>query len=256
MEGYVHSTESMGTVDGPGIRFVVFLQGCLLRCKYCHNPDTWKIQAGTLMTVEEILKKYERYKAYLKNGGITVTGGEPLLQMEFVTELFAKAKEKGIHTCLDTSGVTFDRSNLKKIKAFNLLTNVTDLVMLDIKHIDSERHKELTGCPNENILDFALYLDERNVPVWIRHVVVPGVTDDEKFLKQLGNFIGERKNVKALDILPYHTMGKAKYNKLGISYPLAHIEPLSKADALKAREFVLQGIRETRMHLFPDKGEQ
>ena len=140
MEGYIHSMESMGTVDGPGIRFVVFLQGCPLRCQYCHNPDTWATCVGKRMTAEEILEKYERYKPYLRNGGITVTGGEPLLQIEFVTELFTKAKGKSIHTCLDTSGVTFDRNNPEKIKAFNLLTNVTDLVMLDIKHIDSEWH--------------------------------------------------------------------------------------------------------------------
>lgn len=256
MEGYIHSMESMGTVDGPGIRFVVFFQGCPLRCQYCHNPDTWATCVGKRMTAEEILEKYERYKPYLRNGGITVTGGEPLLQIEFVTELFTKAKGKSIHTCLDTSGVTFDRNNPEKIKAFNLLTNVTDLVMLDIKHIDSEWHKKLTGCPNENILDFAIYLEEQGVPVWIRHVVVPGLTDDESFLKQLGRFVGKRKNVKALDILPYHTMGKAKYEKLGISYPLAEIEPLSKADALRAKELVLQGIREVRIRHSSNLGEE
>lgn len=246
LKGYVHSTESMGTVDGPGVRFVVFLQGCPLRCRYCHNPDTWEMGKGQQMDVFEILQKYERYRPYLRSGGLTVTGGEPLLQIEFVTELFYEAKKRGIHTCLDTSGITFNRKDSAKMNLFHLLTNVTDLVMLDIKHIDSKKHQELTGAGNENILDFACFLEEENVPVWIRHVVVPGITSDEVSLTRLGHFIGERKNIKAVDVLPYHTMGKNKYEKLGLDYPLSDTKPLSKEEAVCAKEFVLQGIREVR----------
>lgn len=240
IKGYIHSTESFGTVDGPGIRFVIFTQGCPMRCLYCHNPDTWEVGAGTETTADELISEYEKTKGFTK-GGITVTGGEPLLQIDFVTELFKKAKSRNIHTCLDTSGITFD-SGAK----FDELIQYTDLVMLDIKHIDNEQHKKLTGCSNKNILAFARYLDKNSVPVWIRHVVVPGITDNEEYLSRLGEFIGTLTNVKALDVLPYHTMGKVKYDNLGIPYPLDAVEPLEKADAIKAREIILNGIRKSR----------
>ena len=163
------------------------------------------------------------------------------MQIDFVTELFREAKSRSIHTCLDTSGITFDGS-----AKFDELIRYTDLVMLDIKHIDNNRHIKLTGCPNKNILAFARYLDEKNIPVWIRHVVVPNITDNEEYLARLGEFIGTLKNVKALDILPYHTMGKVKYDRLGIQYPLDGVEPLKKEDAIKAREIILDGIRKAR----------
>lgn len=242
MIGRIHSVESFGTVDGPGIRLVVFLQGCPMRCLYCHNPDTWDMRGGSETTADEILKKYDSVKAFLKNGGITVTGGEPLMQLEFVTELFIKAKAKGIHTCIDTSGVTFNTENTEK---FDALMSVTDLIMLDIKHIDFEEHKKLTGHENANILEFARYTEKKNVPLWIRHVVVPDITDNEEYLYKLGEFIGTLKNVKALDVLPYHDMGKAKYKSLGIDYPLGDTKPLGKEDAVRARTIILRGIRKT-----------
>ena len=241
MEGYIHSTESFGTVDGPGIRFVIFFQGCPMRCQYCHNPDTWQIGTGTKRTVESLLEEYDSVKEFMKNGGITCTGGEPMLQLAFLTELFEKAKEKGIHTCLDTSGITFTPDDTEK---YLRLIKSTDLVMLDIKHIDPEEHKKLTSQKNENILKFAEFLSDNNVPIWIRHVVVPGITDKAEYLNRLGHFIAHLKTIKALDVLPYHTMGKPKYEQLGIDYPLGDTPPLSAEDAAKARDEIMKGLKE------------
>ena len=243
MKGYIHSTESFGTVDGPGIRYVVFMQGCPMRCKFCHNPDTWSVGTGKEVDVSDILEEYESYRNFLKNGGITATGGEPMIQMDFLIELFEKAKEKEIHTCLDTSGIVFNENNPKLLKKVDRLLKVTDLVMLDIKHIDPLLHEDLTGQPNDQILAFAKYLDKKGIPVWIRHVVVPTITDDPEYLDKLGYFIGGLSNVKALDVLPYHDMGKIKYKELGIDYPLSDIAPLNKEDALKARNVILKGMK-------------
>lgn len=239
--GNIHSIESCGTVDGPGIRFVVFLQGCPLRCLYCHNPDTWSTDVNKKMSVEEIIKKYEGVKEFVKSGGITVTGGEPLLQIEFVTELFKVAKSKNIHTALDTSGILFNPSDTSTID--NLLT-YTDLVLLDIKHINDAEHRKLTGASNKNILAFARYLSDRQIPVWIRHVVLKNITLKEEYLKALGRFIGSLKNVKALDVLPYHNMAIPKYDSLGIQYPLKDIPPTTKQEALWARDVIVRGMRE------------
>lgn len=244
--GYVHSTESFGTVDGPGIRFVVFMAGCPLRCLYCHNPDTWEVSRGSPMTAEDILSSYDGVKSMLKNGGITCSGGEPLVQIDFVTELFEKAKARGIHTCLDTSGATFHRENDILMKKFEHLLSVTDLVMLDIKHIDNEAHINLTGAPNTNILDFLDYLKEQDVPVWLRHVVVPGLTLEDPWLYKLGLHIGAYHNIKALDVLPYHDMAKPKYKELGLPYPLGDTPPATKEEALHARNVILQGMKEAR----------
>lgn len=241
MEGYIHSTESFGTVDGPGIRFVIFFQGCPMRCKYCHNPDTWTVGQGTKRTVESLLEEYDSVKEFMKGGGITCTGGEPMLQFEFLTELFEKAHEKGIHTCLDSSGITFDPKNPDKYK--RLLAN-TDLVMLDIKHIDREEHKKLTGHYNDNILAYAKFLSENNIPIWIRHVVVPGITDKPEYLNRLGHFIAHLKTLKALDVLPYHTMGKVKYEQLGIDYPLGDTPALTQEEAKKARDEIMNGLKQ------------
>ena len=238
--GNIHSLESCGTVDGPGIRFVVFMQGCPMRCKYCHNPDSWSTNENKKMTVDEILEKYDGVKEFLRNGGLTVTGGEPLLQIDFVTELFKKAKEKNIHTALDTSGILFNRKNTEKVDE---LLKYTDLVLLDIKHIDDFEHKKLTGMSNINILDFAKYLSEKNISVWIRHVVVPSITDKEEFLYQLGEFLSTLKNIKALDVLPYHNMAIPKYENLGIDYPLKEIPPLTKQEAIKARDIILKAMK-------------
>ncbi len=241
MTGHIHSTESFGTVDGPGIRFVVFFQGCPMRCLYCHNPDTWEISGGREMTAEQLLEEYDSVKEFMKGGGITCTGGEPCLQMGFLTELFRKAKEKGIHTCLDTSGITFNENDTAH---FDELMNYTDLVMLDIKHIDESEHIKLTGHSNKNILAFARYLSDNGKAVWIRHVVVPNITDNELYLKKLGRFLAHIKSLKALDVLPYHTMGKAKYEQLGISYPLGDTPPLETEKAVWARNTIINGIKE------------
>lgn len=237
IKGNIHSIETCGTVDGPGIRFVIFMQGCPLRCQYCHNPDTWQTDTNKLITVDEIMQKYDGVKEFVQSGGITVTGGEPLLQIDFVTELFKVAKAHGIHTALDTSGITFNPENTENI---NNLLKYTDLVLLDIKHIDDEEHKKLTGASNKNILAFAQYLSEKQIPVWIRHVVVKDITLNEKYLKELGKFLATLNNIKALDILPYHNMAIPKYESLGINYPLKNTPTTSKEEAINARNIILQ----------------
>ncbi len=246
MTGKIHSLESFGTVDGPGTRFVVFVKGCPMRCLYCHNPDTWEMKDATEMTADEILKRYDSAKEFYRNGGLTVTGGEPLVQIDFVTELFEKARAKGIHTCLDTSGVTFREDSQTLLDKYDKLMAVTSLVMLDIKHIDDAEHRKLTGQPNGNILAFARYLDRKGVDMWIRHVVVPGITDQECCLVRLGEFMAELHNIKALDVLPYHTMGTAKYESLGIEYPLKGVNPLGKQEAVKARNIILRAYKQKR----------
>ncbi|MBO5883602.1 MAG: pyruvate formate lyase-activating protein [Clostridia bacterium] len=246
MYGIVHSRESFGTVDGPGVRYVLFLGGCPLRCLYCHNPDTWTGEGCERVEAEEIIREYKKNKAFYRNGGITVTGGEPLLQLDFLIELFALAKKEGIHTCIDTSGAVFDRDNRVQTEKLERLLGFTDLIMLDIKHIDGEKHKILTGKGNENILEFARFLDARGKDVWIRHVVVEGYTDDENDLFALGEFIGELKTVKALDVLPYHTLGVAKYDTLGINYPLRDTPSCSKEKAAWARGKIMDGLAKKR----------
>lgn len=241
--GNIHSIESCGTVDGPGVRFVVFTQGCPMRCKYCHNPDTWSTVKNQLMSVDEILTKYDGVKEFVKTGGITVTGGEPLLQIEFVTELFKSAKAGKIHTALDTSGVLFNPRHTEKI---NKLLKYTDLVLLDIKHINDDEHKKLTGMSNKNVLEFAEYLSKNKIPVWIRHVVVPGITDNEKSLKELGKFLAKLNNIKALDVLPYHDMAVSKYENLKINYPLKGVPSLTKGEAIKARNLIIKEFEQNR----------
>ena len=248
MKGYVHSIETFGSVDGPGIRYVVFMQGCPMRCLYCHNPDTWAISKGRAVSADELLMEYNKNKMFYRNGGITVTGGEPLLQVDFLIELFSKAKEKGIHTCLDTSGITFTARATDYRGKLDALMQYVDLVMLDIKHINSDKHKTLTSRGNEDVLSFARYLAELGVAVWIRHVVVKGYTDDPEDLRALGRFIGGLSNVKALDVLPYHAMGEVKYQALGIEYPLAGMPALEKSEAEKAKLHIIEGIREARRH--------
>jgi pyruvate formate lyase activating enzyme len=246
VEGYIHSIESFGTVDGPGVRFVIFLQGCPMRCQYCHNPDTWKLNTGTLRSPQSLIDEFERNRPFYRNGGITVTGGEPLLQIDFLLELFQLAKAKGIHTCIDTSGVTFRTEESDYRRKLDALMVYTDLVMLDIKHSNPEAHRQLTGHSNANILQFARYLEQKNIPVWVRHVVVPGITDGEDHLKKLGRILAELSNVKALDVLPYHTMGIDKYHQLGLTYPLEGIAPMSKQNALHAKRIILDSLRAAR----------
>lgn len=249
MTGLVHSIETLGTVDGPGIRFVLFLQGCPLRCLYCHNPDTWEVGIGKEMTVEEILREFESNKHYYVNGGITVTGGEALLQIDFLIELFEECKKREIHTCLDTSGVTFNNSNPKFLEKLDKMLTYTDLILLDIKHIDYEEHRKLTGFGNRNILEFARYLSYLKIPVWIRHVVIPTVTDNPKYWYELGYFLGELRNIKALDVLPYHTMGVVKYQQMGLKYPLDGIESAPKELAQEATQVIYSALRQKRMDM-------
>lgn len=242
-KGRIHSTESFGTVDGPGVRFVIFFQGCPMRCLYCHNPDTWEVKGGTEMTAEELLEKYERNRSFYKTGGLTTTGGEPLLQLSFLTELYQKAKEKGIHTCLDTSGIVYRESRKAE---FQKLFEVTDLVLLDIKHSIPEEHVKLTGQKQDAVIAFARALEEAGVPMIIRHVVVPGITDTEEELTALGRLIGTFRNLKGLEVLPYHTMGKVKYEKLHYDYPLKDVPDMDKAKAKEARKTILRAIQEVR----------
>lgn len=237
--GNIHSIESCGTVDGPGLRFVVFTQGCPLRCQYCHNPDSWSFDENKKMSVEDILDEYEGVKEFC-HGGMTVTGGEPMAQMDFVTELFRRAREKDIHTALDTSGIYFNKDNTAKVDE---LLKYTSLVLLDIKHIDDEEHKKLTGHSNKKILEFARYLSDKRIPMWVRHVVVPGITFNEKYLTQLGEFLATLKNIKALDVLPYHDMAIPKYENLGIEYPLKGVPPLTKVQAMEARNIIFKAYK-------------
>lgn len=224
----IHSIESFGSVDGPGIRFVVFLKGCHMRCQFCHNPDTWNVDGGEERTADDLVKQALRYKPYWgKDGGITVSGGEPLLQMDFLLELFKKAKAKGVHTTLDTSGNPFTREE-PFFSKFKELMEVTDLVMLDIKQIYEDKHKILTGWSNSNILDMAEYLSETGESVWIRHVLVPGGSDDDEQLIELDKFIKTLKNVDRVEVLPYHSLGAFKWEELGIDYPLKDVLPPSK----------------------------
>ena len=236
--GKIHSIETFGTVDGPGVRFVVFFQGCPMRCAYCHNPDTWEMDGGTEISTEELIARFNRNRAFYKTGGITATGGEPLMQIDFLIELFELAKKEGINTCLDTSGVLFPMEQIDRLLA------VTDLVMLDIKHIRDEEHRELTGHSNANVLAFARYLAEKNIPVRIRHVVVPGITFEEEELLELGRFLGTLPNLEKLEVLPYHSMGKVKYDSLGIDYRLKDTPQLTKAEAKEAEELIYRGMRE------------
>lgn len=236
--GNIHSVESFGSADGPGVRYIVFLKGCAMRCKYCHNPDTWAGQGEDWQTPEEVLNKALRYKNYWKkNGGITVSGGEALLQIDFVTELFRLAKEKGVNTCLDTSGNPFTRQE-PFFGKFRKLMEVTDLFMLDIKHMDSAGHRKLTGCDNANILDMARFLSDSGKAMWIRHVLVPGITDDEEQLTSLRKFIDTLKTVERVEILPYHTLGVFKWKELGIPYQLEGVEPPTEEQVKRAKELL------------------
>ncbi|RSK27746.1 pyruvate formate lyase-activating protein [Bacillus sp. HMF5848] len=233
MLGRIHSVETCGTVDGPGIRYIVFTQGCPLRCIYCHNADTWERNGGNEMSIDDILDDVAKYESYIKfsNGGITVSGGEPLLQPEFVYELFKACKERGIHTALDTSGSVHP-------KILDDILSVTDLVLLDIKHIDADKHKELTGLSNNNTLKFAKLLNEKNIPVWIRHVLVPGYTNNEKDLSALGEFLSTLSNIEKLEVLPYHKMGEYKWEALGFENKLTEVVPPSKAEVERAYEIL------------------
>lgn len=229
----VHSVESFGTVDGPGIRFVLFLQGCHLQCKYCHNRDTWDINRGSYQSLDEIFDKIMKYKNYIyPRGGVTITGGEPLLQAKFIYELFRRLKKEGIHTCIDTSGMVALTEDVKKV------LSVTDLVLLDIKHIDDEKCKTLVGKSNKLELTFANYLSEHSIPIWIRQVLIPGYTDEEEDLFKLKNFIASLKTVEKVEILPYHNVGEFKWKKLGFSYDFKDVRQATNKDVQRAKKIL------------------
>ncbi|OJG26020.1 pyruvate formate lyase-activating protein [Enterococcus columbae DSM 7374 = ATCC 51263] len=238
--GMIHSTENFGTVDGPGVRFVIFTQGCKMRCQFCHNPDTWMMKTDTSKerSADDVLQEALKYRAYWgKDGGITVSGGEPLLQLDFLIDLFKKAKEQGIHTTLDTCGKPFTKEE-PFFSKFNELLTYTDLILFDIKHIDNEGHKQLTSLGNENILEMAKYLSDVKQPVWIRHVLVPERTDYDDLLIRLDQFIQTLENVEKVEVLPYHTMGKFKWEKLGLDYPLEGINPPEKERVENAKQLL------------------
>lgn len=240
IKGHIHSIESLGTVDGPGLRYILFTQGCLLRCQFCHNPDTWEIGTPSReVTAEEMVEEIVPYIPYFNasGGGVTISGGEPLLQLPFIEQLFRRLKEEGIHTCIDTSAGCFNETPAF-MKHFNPVQENTDLFLLDIKHIDNEKHLSLTGKPNTHILKFARMLSDRKQPVWIRHVLVPGITDDKEDLIKLGQFINSLENVEKFEILPYHQLGVHKWEALGIKYPLEGVEAPSDATVKQAYDYV------------------
>lgn len=239
-KGNIHSLESFGAADGPGVRFVVFMQGCNMRCKYCHNPETWS-QEGESYTAEELFEKALKYRTYwgkdMSKGGVTVSGGEPLLQIEFITEFFKLLKEHNIHTALDTAGQPFCESE-KFLGKLDELLEYTDLVILDLKMYDSEEHKKLTGFGNENILKLAECLSNKDIPMWIRHVLVPNVTDSEENLQKLSRFIKTLKTVERVEVLPYHTLGVFKWERLNIPYPLDGVKPPTNEEIKRAKEIL------------------
>lgn len=236
--GNIHSIESFGTVDGPGIRFVVFFRGCPMRCLYCHNPDTWSTAQGIQYTAEELVAKVLRNRPFYQTGGITASGGEPMLQLDFLTELFELSRREGIHTCLDTSGILFDPEDEGRVAKIDRLLAATDLVMLDIKHIDDQAHKSLTSHSNKNVLAFAEHLKDKGKRMRIRYVLVPGITDKREDLLSLGRYLSSFDNLEKIEVLPYHTLGKIKYKNLGLDYPLGDTPEATAKDAEVALEII------------------
>ncbi len=236
MIGKIHSFYAGGTVDGPGIRYVVFFKGCPLRCLYCHNPDTWTMDGASEYSADEIVNDALKYRGYFKTGGgVTISGGEPLLQIDFLIELLKKLKSHDIHTAVDTSGIIYDKDNLELKAKFDELIKYVDLFLLDIKHIDNEEHIKLTGKPNKNVLDFAKYLSDNNKHMWIRHVLVPSITLNDEYLKRTKEFIDTLNNVDKIEVLPYHTMGIVKYENLNIPYRLKGVNPPTKEETKHAK---------------------
>ena len=241
-KAYVHSIESFGSVDGPGIRFIIFLSGCKMRCRYCHNPDTWTMKSDDMRSADELLQQALRFRTYWgKEGGITVSGGEALLQIDFMLELFEKAKALGINTCLDTAAQPFTHKE-PFFSKFTKLLSLTDLVLLDLKHIDNQEHKKLTGWENNNVLDCARYLSQIQTPVWIRHVLVPNITDNDTYLHDLRDFIKTLHNVKRIEVLPYHSMGAYKWQKLGLNYTLDHVDSPTRERVENAEKILLSAL--------------
>lgn len=234
VKGKIHSIETFGTLDGPGIRFVLFMQGCALHCKFCHNRDTWETSTNNLMTTDEVIENVKKCDSFIKfsKGGVTVSGGEPLLQVPFLIELFTKLKALGYHTAIDTSGMFEITPNIR------LLLKLTDLVLLDIKQINDAKCKDLCGFSNKLELEFAKYLSNNNIPMWIRYVLVPKITDDEKDLLNLKEFIDTLKTVEKIEIHPYHNIGRYKWKNLGLEYPLEGVPQATEKDVLRAKKIL------------------
>jgi|TARA_B100000745_G_scaffold300185_1_gene253158 pyruvate formate lyase activating enzyme len=233
--GRIHSVDTFGTVDGPGVRYVIFLQGCLFRCLYCHNRDTWDLNTGELKPVDEVLADILKYRSFFESadGGVTITGGEPILQIPFIAELFERLDAEGIHTCLDTNGYASKyNDDMDRMLAH------TKLVMLDIKHIDEDAHKRLTKVSNARTLRFADYLTQKSIPTWVRHVVVPGYSDDMESIAKLADFLKGRDNVEKIELLPYHNLGTHKWQEMGEKYELEGLEPPSKAHMKAIKQYL------------------
>ena len=230
----IHSIETLGTVDGPGIRFVIFMQGCHLKCKYCHNRDTWNLSCGTIITIDELIDKISRYSNYFKasGGGITVSGGEPLLQIDFLINLFKELKKFNIHTAIDTSGMFCITQKLEE------LISLTDLFLVDIKHINPDKCKKLVGFSNERELEFIKYLNSINKPIWIRQVIIPGINDNEEYILKLKDFISKLKNIEKVELLKYHNMGKFKWESLGKVYELENVPNATDEDIARAKKIL------------------
>ena len=237
MIGKIHSIETFGTVDGPGIRYVIFVQGCPMRCAYCHNPDTWDMSSGNEMSASELLEDITKYKRYIE--GITVSGGEPFLQIDFLIELFKGVKAQGLTTCIDTSGILFNVNNIDFLNKLNKLLIYTDLIMLDVKHIDDNKHRKLTGYSNKSVLEFSKYIDSKNINIWLRYVLVPGVNDDENTLIKWKDFANTLRNLKKIEVLPYHKLGIEKYKKLGIKYSLENTSEPTREQVEFARKILM-----------------
>lgn len=230
MLGYIHSFETFGTKDGPGIRFVLFLQGCPLRCLFCHNPDTWGVNDKKYeLTSKEVFSEITKVKPFIRNGGVTISGGEPLLQSEFIKELFELCKKEGLHTAIDTSGYIFT----EKVKE---VLNNTDLVLLDIKHINPDKYRELTSKPLEPTLKFFDYLADIDKPVWLRYVLIPGFTNDETDLHNWAKYVSKFNNVERVDILPFHQMGLHKWEQIGVDYKLKDVKTPTNEEIKEAHE--------------------
>ena len=245
VQGYVHSIESFGSVDGPGVRYIIFLSGCPMRCLFCHNPDTWDMTKGEKKTAEELIQDSLDCRNYWgTKGGITVSGGEPLAQLDFLIELFEEAKKNSINTCIDTAGGPFTKES-PWFDKFQHLMELTDTLLMDIKHIDPAEHKKLTGMGNDNVIQMFRYLDEIKKPIWIRHVLVPGYSDNDEYLTKTRDFIRSLGNVHRVEILPYHTLGITKYKNLGIPYPLEGVNPPDAERIKNARE-ILECAKYTR----------
>jgi pyruvate formate lyase activating enzyme len=230
--GRIHSIETFGAVDGPGIRFVVFFQGCPLRCLYCHNPDSWDASGGREVTAEELIAQIKRYRNFIKSGGVTLSGGEPLLQSEFAEELLGLCKQNGFHTAVDTSGCI----PLSKCKA---AVNAADMLLLDIKAIDSALSKKVSGAGTENAVKLLEYCESVGKPVWIRHVLLPGYTLENAHAHRMGSFLKDFRCVEKVELLPFHKIGEYKWEELEFDYTLTEVQPPEPEQVEEYRQILL-----------------